>query len=117
MTNKAMPKKPVKKDWHPAEIIAAIHKQGLSLAQLGFAHGYKNRGSLTQALYKPYPAAEAIIAMQLGLAPEVIWPSRYNADGTSNRVKGRKPMRSAEIARIKLNTPANSGNPHARKAA
>jgi len=30
-----------------------------------------------EALNRPYPKAERIIAAAIGIAPEVIWPERY----------------------------------------
>lgn len=117
MTNNKAPKKPIGKDWHPADLVAALHKRGVSFAQLAFANGYKSRACLTHALRKPYPTAEAIIARELGLRPEQIWPSRYNTDGTSNRIKGRRPMLPATLTRAKDNTSPKSCNPQSAKAA
>lgn len=74
----ANPKKPVGNDWHPADIIAAIHKTGWSLRQLSFHHGWS--GSLVRAaLAAQYPRAERIIADAIGVEPWEIWPSRYDA--------------------------------------
>ncbi len=95
MTTAATPKKPAPKDWHPADVIAAIRKAGWSLQQLAFAHGYTSRTALANALHKPYPKAEKIIAGTLGVSPQSIWPTRYNADGTTNRAGGARPMRPA----------------------
>jgi Ner family transcriptional regulator len=95
MTRDTAPKKPAPSDWHPADVIAAIRKAGWSLQQLAFAHGYTSRTALANALHKPYPKAEAIIAGTLGVPPQTIWPSRYNTDGTTNRSSGGRPMRPA----------------------
>jgi len=65
-------------DWHAADIKAALEKAGWSLRKLAFHHGFKNGSTLNLALRKPYPNAERIIARALGLAPEEIWPSRYD---------------------------------------
>ncbi|EPP7669412.1 helix-turn-helix domain-containing protein, partial [Yersinia enterocolitica] len=35
--------------------------------------------TLKNALYRPYPKGEKIIAQALGLEPAKIWPSRYPA--------------------------------------
>ncbi|MBI6262380.1 helix-turn-helix domain-containing protein, partial [Proteus mirabilis] len=51
-----------KSDWHPADIIAALRKRGTTLAN---------------ALSRPWPKGEKIIADFLGVAPSEIWPSRY----------------------------------------
>lgn len=64
------------KDWHRADIVAALHKQGLSLAQLSRDQGLGSR-TLNNALSQHYPKAERLIAAALGMLPEQIWPSRY----------------------------------------
>ena len=109
MTNPAAQKKPAPKDWHPADVIAAVRKAGWSLRQLGLEHGYA-RSALPFALHKPYPKAEAIIANALGIAPQEIWPSRYNKDGTTNRRRGPAPRRPTHHAG-KATTAPNARNP------
>jgi Ner family transcriptional regulator len=49
----------------------------MSLRQLSFAHGY-GRNTLRDALDRPYPKAERIIARALGTLPSLIWPVRYS---------------------------------------
>jgi Ner family transcriptional regulator len=66
-----------KVDWHPADVLAALKKRGKSLSGLSRAHGY-HATAAGKALKRPWPALEALIAAELGLAPEDIWPSRYN---------------------------------------
>lgn len=63
-------------NWHRADIIAALHKQGLSLSALSRQHGLASR-TLNNAFERHYPRAEKIIAGALGTTPEVIWPQRY----------------------------------------
>ena len=65
-----------KYDWHPADIIAAIKKQGTSLSQISRQAGLA-ASTLSNALQRPWPKGEAIIAYQLGISPMEIWPSRY----------------------------------------
>lgn len=72
-----MAKKPADQDWHKADIRAAIHRQGLTFKGLAIAHGYRSVDACSQALHRPYPKTERIIAAAIGVAPEVIWPSRY----------------------------------------
>lgn len=104
-------KKPVIADWHPADVVAALRKKGWSLQQLAKEHGYAGRSALSKALAEPYPKAEAIIAETLGVAPQTIWPTRYNPDGTSNRTRGTKPMRPDHLRSVdKATTPARAGN-------
>jgi len=90
-------KKPAsEKDWHRADVVAALHKAGWSLRRLSIAHGY-SPAVLKQALHRPYPKAEALIARALGLVPQTIWPSRYAPDGRPNRRPGRpRKVRSPE---------------------
>lgn len=63
-------------DWHPADIGAALRKEGWSMAELSRQAGLSS-STLKTALNRPYPKAELIIAAAIGVAPEVIWPSRY----------------------------------------
>lgn len=67
-------------DWHTADIIAAIKKKKTSLAALSRQSGLSN-STLANALTRPWPKGEKIIADAIGLAPETIWPSRYFKDG------------------------------------
>jgi Ner family transcriptional regulator len=67
-------------DWHPADVLAALKKRGRTLAGISLAHGYHPTAA-GKALKQPWPAMEAIIALELGVAPQRIWPSRYDANG------------------------------------
>ncbi|MGX9522457.1 helix-turn-helix domain-containing protein [Vibrio mediterranei] len=59
-------------------IIAELQMRKLSLSSLGKSHGL-SRHTLKNALDKPYPKAEKIIAKALEMTPEEIWPSRYES--------------------------------------
>ena len=86
-------KKTSHQDWHPAEVVAALRMKGYSLRQLALLNGYGNANSMTTALHRPYPLAEAIIAEALSLRAPEIWPTRYGPDGKPNRgTAGPKPM-------------------------
>ncbi len=74
-------KKASHEDWHPADILASVKKAGWTLAALSEYHGLE-RSTLTHALARSYPKAERRIAEAIGVAPHVIWPSRWNPDGT-----------------------------------
>lgn len=63
-------------DMHPADIVAAIKKRQTSLAQLSRKVGLSS-GTLANALKRPWPKGEFIIAAALGMHPSEIWPSRY----------------------------------------
>lgn len=64
------------KDWHRADILAALKKRNLSLAKLSRMNGYTSN-CLANALDRPYPKAERIIANAIEEDPQNIWPSRY----------------------------------------
>lgn len=72
-----MTKKQTPQDWHKADIKAAIHKRGMTFKGLALAHGYRSVDAVAQALHRPYPKVERIIAAALDITPESIWPSRY----------------------------------------
>lgn len=63
-------------DWHPADIIAGLRKQGTSLAALSRQSGLAS-STLANALIRHWPKGERLIAEALGIAPEQIWPSHY----------------------------------------
>ena len=111
MTASTAAKKTSPRDWHPAEVVAALRMGGYSLRQLSLLNGYGNPGSLAKALHRPYPLAEAIIAEALGLAPEAVWPSRYGCDGQPNRQRGPKTLlpANAQPSRLRLVRNAQRG--------
>ncbi|EQB7360292.1 helix-turn-helix domain-containing protein [Escherichia albertii] len=63
-------------DWHSADIIAALKKQGTSLSAVSRNSGLAS-SSLANALTRRWPKGERLIAEALGVTPEQIWPSRY----------------------------------------
>lgn len=65
------------RDWHPADIRAALNKRGHTFKSLSLANGYRSPDACGQALHRPYPKVERLIANAIGVAPEIIWPSRY----------------------------------------
>ncbi|WP_312284836.1 helix-turn-helix domain-containing protein [Yokenella regensburgei] len=65
-----------KNDMHPADIIARLHKQKISLASLSRRSGLSS-STLANTLSRPWPKGEYLIAGALGLKPSDIWPSRY----------------------------------------
>ncbi|AXH64012.1 helix-turn-helix transcriptional regulator [Providencia huaxiensis] len=67
----------MKKDWHSADIIAAIKKKGSSLSQISRQAGL-NSSTLNNALSRRWPKGERIIAEFLDIPASEIWPSRYN---------------------------------------
>lgn len=75
------PKKASQGDWHPADIKAALEKAGWTLRKLAAHHGVAPTG-VKYALRGRHKPAEKRIADALGIHPMVIWPSRYEPDGS-----------------------------------
>lgn len=105
MTARPATKKTSPKDWHPAEVVAALRMKGFSLRQLALLNGYGNANSLTSALRRPYPLAEGLIAEAIGCPADEIWPSRYGPNGEPNRgTSGMKALlpANAKPSRLRL---------------
>lgn len=91
---------------HRADVMALLRKtpEKWSLRGLSLAHGYAEN-AVSEALNRPWPAVERIIADAVGMEPWEIWPSRYNRDGTPKRgvpttkLPPRPRMRSRTSAR------------------
>lgn len=64
-------------DWHSADIIAALRKRGTSLAAVSRKAGLSS-STLANALIRPWPKGEYLIASALDVDPWIIWPSRYH---------------------------------------
>lgn len=84
-----MQKKSTQKDWHKADIIAAIRKTGTSLRAISRKHGLAHT-AIGNALHISAPKYERIIAQQLGIPPQEIWPSRYHEDGRPKSGRGER---------------------------
>jgi Ner family transcriptional regulator len=78
-------------DWHPADIKAALDKAGWTLRSLAAHHG-TSATPLSHAFLRSYPLNERRIADAIGVIPQVIWPSRYNTDG-SKKPRGMRALR------------------------
>lgn len=63
-------------DMHRIDIVAALHKKGLTVKALSVEAGW-SEGTLSNALSRPWPKGEQVIADALNLSPREIWPSRY----------------------------------------
>lgn len=66
----------LKKDWHRAEIVAAVRKRGKTITSLSTENGL-SANTLKSALQFKYPKGERIISDFIGVPPQEIWPSRY----------------------------------------
>lgn len=65
-----------KQDWHPADIIAALHKRGTSMAAVSREAGLAS-STLANVLKRSWPKGEWLIAQALHVHPATIWPTRY----------------------------------------
>ncbi len=79
--------------WHKSDIKAALEKRGLTLSDLDKAHDLP-KGMCSFALTRPHPKGEAAIAAALGISPALLWPNRYNTDGTRKRPQPAANYRS-----------------------
>lgn len=66
-----------KADWHRQDVMAAVRKTGVTVAELARRNGYKAPSTFYNVFKAPYPKVERIIANHLGVPAEDIWPSRY----------------------------------------
>ncbi len=81
-------------DWHPADIKGALNKAGYTLSSLAEELGLNSGSMLSKALTSSHPKAERDIANAIGALPQVIWPSRYEADGT-RKLQGFQKLESS----------------------
>jgi Ner family transcriptional regulator len=68
-------------DWHPEDVKAAVRKTGITLTDLAAKNGLHAK-VIINATRRVSAPAQQIIARHLGLAPQTIWPSRYQPDGS-----------------------------------
>jgi Ner family transcriptional regulator len=103
-------------DWHPADILAAIKKQGMTASGLSMKLGYRpsSVGSVING-FTYSERAERLIAREIGVSPQVIWPSRFGADG--KRRRGPFPNTWQQKNAIKLKQAAGRRNAQKGRAA
>jgi Ner family transcriptional regulator len=68
-------------DWSWDEVLAALHSEGLTLRGLAARHGLEAQ-AIGCVQFRPSPLSQTRFADALGVAPQQIWPSRYEADGS-----------------------------------
>lgn len=90
-------------DWHPSDVVAALHKAGWTMKALAAEHGLSTGTGLSKALTGSAPVSEKRIAEALGLHPKDIWPSRYleNGDVKPRGFRGLKFKRFAPGVNVK----------------
>ncbi|ASN16753.1 Ner family transcriptional regulator [Pantoea sp. PA1] len=84
-------------DWHPADIIAALRKRGTTLAALSRQSGLSS-STLANALSRPWPKGEWLIADAINVHPSEIWPSRYYDPETHCLLDRKKRVRPTHNA-------------------
>lgn len=93
MTTVNIPKKaPDRRAW----IKYQLELKGWSLSALSKKHGY-TRSAVQQALDRPYPKVEKIVASTLGMSVEQLWPERYPEVKATRAVDVRQPKRTRSV--------------------
>ncbi|AWK14668.1 helix-turn-helix transcriptional regulator [Candidatus Fukatsuia symbiotica] len=85
-----------KSDWHPADIIAALRKKGTTIASLSRESGLHS-STLSNALTRPWPKGEWLIAECLKIHPSKIWPSRYFDRKTGALIDRKSKIRESKL--------------------
>ena len=99
-------KKTSQKDWHPADIVAALHKRGYTLRDVAKEHGLADSTSLSRAMIISAPAGERRLAEAAGVPVQTMFPSRYYPDGTS-RPRGIRGARKLTLKSTQNNCQRN----------
>ncbi|EPH2539722.1 helix-turn-helix domain-containing protein [Serratia marcescens] len=91
-------------DWHRADIIAALRKRGTSLARVSRDAGLNSR-TLNNALDRPWPKGEKLIAEAIGVAPALnAWgkddaaEQAFNADQAGRKKTALMATATEQIA-------------------
>lgn len=78
----------MKQDLSPLEVKKLILDTGITLSGLGKQHGF-SQAAVSLALKVKSPFVQEVIAKRLGMRPQDIWPSRYDANGSPIRFDPR----------------------------
>jgi len=63
--------------------------RGKTFSSVARAHGLSSGSVVAQVFDRPYPRMERIVAEEIGLTPNQLFPERYRPDGTYFR-RGEK---------------------------
>lgn len=77
-------------------IKAALRIRGSSLSAVARVIGV-TRSAVHHVQRQPYPAVQAEIARVLGVSANLLWPERYNPDGTPKRRRPNAPQAKPQI--------------------
>jgi Ner family transcriptional regulator len=96
---KRVAKKASQGDWHPADIVAALHKRGYTLRDIAHAEGLKESTTLSKAMITSYPAGERRLAKYTGVPVQEMFPTRYYPDGTKipRGIRGARRLKSTQL--------------------
>lgn len=83
----------INKNWHAADIIASLKKKGTTLAEISRAAGLSS-STQSNALSRPWPKGEQLIAQELNLPPSTIWPERYFDEHGNQIVRKTREQKS-----------------------
>lgn len=98
-----------RKDWHHADIIAALHKCNTSMAAVSRAAGLSS-STLSNALTRPWAKGERLIAEAIGVPACEIWPNRYfDSQGRAIPREMRPRRRKTEKETLLISGPDNKG--------
>jgi len=70
-----------REDWAWPDIKAAVEKAGSNLSKTARQNGH-HVSAPQKVRYIRWPKMQRLIADAIGVPPQVIWPSRYDANGT-----------------------------------
>lgn len=85
-------------NWSRAEVRAEVVRRGSSLRRVALKAGLSESACRMALQYGNCPAGEKALAAFIGVAPRVIWPDRYRADGTRLRARDRVNQREESAA-------------------
>jgi Ner family transcriptional regulator len=89
------------RSWHRQDIIAALKKKGSSLAEVGRGLGF-SRATMSWALIKPHPRANAAVAATLGVSMNELWPLWYapNVAPSAPKPTAKTPVMSRQNKKV-----------------
>lgn len=94
-----------KKNWHNADIVAAVRKRGSSLVQISAALGL-TRSAGSRALLRPHARVNKAIAAVIGVSPHEIWPQWFGVSG--QRIGARSSSRLSSATSLTTRVPESN---------
>lgn len=93
---KQNPKNASLEDWHPADILAALHKRGITLRYIAKQEGLTDSTTLSRAMLNSHPINEIRLAKYAGVPVWQMFPTRWHPDGTKipRGIRGARQIKS-----------------------